>query len=330
MPRPPSTKTILKRNLNKEELEPKAPIVKEMFLPNYSVVKGSRNLGVEGSVVFLNNGGGFETDSTNLFWDDSNNRLGIGTDSPSQRLDVDGSINLPSGNILFTTNLTGLLMTAGTNNLSITLGDMAGDSKLIIRNIAGVSKAEITSEGDLTATSYGGITEANLVDKTANETISGDWNFTDEIHAADGTDSLPSYTFESDTDTGMYRVSTNSLGFTALGSKVLEVSNAKIKAEKPIITADVILFGIEDTTPTVRFGNIFKTRNIRGTTITNFVQGLESQQITIISDDNATTIEDNANIYLNGSANFAMSIGDTLTLVLGDDSVWHEIGRLVR
>ena len=32
--------------------------------------------------------------------------------------------------------------------------------------------------GALTATSYGGITEANLVDKSATETISGDWNFT--------------------------------------------------------------------------------------------------------------------------------------------------------
>ena len=31
--------------------------------------------------------------------------------------------------------------------------------------------------GALTAASYGGITEANLLDKTANETITGDWTF---------------------------------------------------------------------------------------------------------------------------------------------------------
>jgi hypothetical protein len=35
-----------------------------------------------------------------------------------------------------------------------------------------------SNTGDLSATSFGGITEANLVDKTATETISGSWNFT--------------------------------------------------------------------------------------------------------------------------------------------------------
>ena len=273
MPRPPSTKTILKRNLNKEELEPKAPIVKEMFLPNYSVVKGSRNLGAEGSVVFLNAGGGFETDNTNLFWDNSDNRLGIGTNSPSTTLEVDGEI---------------------------------------------------------TATTYDGITASNLVDKSANETISGDWDFSGKLRIADGSAANPSFNFNSDTDTGIYRIDTNSLGFTALGSKVLEVSNAKIKAEKPIITPDVITFSNQDTTPRVRDGNVFKTNNGRGTTIVNFTYGVESQQITIMTNDSNTTVEHNLDIKLNGSANFAMGSGDTLTLIKYDDGDWHEIARMVR
>jgi hypothetical protein len=41
-----------------------------------------------GSVLFANSGGQVAQDNTNLFWDDSNNRLGIGTASPAQRLDI--------------------------------------------------------------------------------------------------------------------------------------------------------------------------------------------------------------------------------------------------
>jgi hypothetical protein len=54
-----------------------------------------------GSVVFAGASGVYSQDNANLFWDDTNNRLGIGTTSPSQRLDVNGSINA-SGSGQFT------------------------------------------------------------------------------------------------------------------------------------------------------------------------------------------------------------------------------------
>lgn len=44
--------------------------------------------------------------------------------------------------------------------------------------------------GALTATSYGGITEANLVDKTASESITGTWDFEGNLRFDDGTDVL--------------------------------------------------------------------------------------------------------------------------------------------
>lgn len=49
--------------------------------------------GTEGSVLFVGAGSERAQDNTNLFWDDANNRLGIGTSSPSQAL------NIASGNI---------------------------------------------------------------------------------------------------------------------------------------------------------------------------------------------------------------------------------------
>jgi len=271
MPRPPSAKSLLKRNLNKQEIEPKAPIVQEMFLPNYSVVKGSRNLGVEGSVVFLNSGGGLATDNTNFFWDDTNNRLGIGTATPSAELEVNGAI---------------------------------------------------------VATTYGGIAEADLLDKSATETVSGTWNFTNVIQAANGTASLPSITFNSDTDTGIYRTATNKLGIAANGALSAEFGKDTTLSSR-FLKKDVISL-TSGVSPSVSNGNLFVLNYTRSTTITNFTFGVEGQTITILCNDNNTTIADNANIHLNGSTNFAIALGDTLTLEKFDDGIWHEIGRMVR
>jgi len=54
-----------------------------------------------GSVLF-SNGTTIAQDNTNLFWDDTNNRLGVGTLSPQNRLDVNGSAII-SGSLNLTT-----------------------------------------------------------------------------------------------------------------------------------------------------------------------------------------------------------------------------------
>jgi hypothetical protein len=50
-----------------------------------------------GSVVFAGASGTYTQDNTNFFWNDTNNRLGIGTASPSYALDVTGVARLGSG-----------------------------------------------------------------------------------------------------------------------------------------------------------------------------------------------------------------------------------------
>jgi hypothetical protein len=47
-----------------------------------------------GSVVFAGASGTYTQDNANFFWDDTNNRLGIGTSSPAQKLDVNGVIKI--------------------------------------------------------------------------------------------------------------------------------------------------------------------------------------------------------------------------------------------
>jgi hypothetical protein len=47
--------------------------------------------GVSGAIQF-SNGSAFASDAANFFWDDTNNRLGIGTNAPNQQLQVAGKI----------------------------------------------------------------------------------------------------------------------------------------------------------------------------------------------------------------------------------------------
>lgn len=52
---------------------------------------GGSASGASGAVQFSNGAGGFSSDDTNLHWDDGNDRLGIGTNSPSKQFHVQNS-----------------------------------------------------------------------------------------------------------------------------------------------------------------------------------------------------------------------------------------------
>ncbi|QQR76998.1 tail fiber domain-containing protein [Candidatus Nomurabacteria bacterium] len=67
--------------------------------------------GTLGSVLFLGTAGILAEDNTNFFWDDTNNRLGLGTASPDTILDITGS----GGGALFTFNTGGTNKTAQIN-----------------------------------------------------------------------------------------------------------------------------------------------------------------------------------------------------------------------
>jgi hypothetical protein len=56
----------------------------------------------QGSVLFAGSGGTVSEDNSNLFWDDTNIRLGIGDNTPSTTLDVVGNFQLQdsSNNII--------------------------------------------------------------------------------------------------------------------------------------------------------------------------------------------------------------------------------------
>jgi len=86
-----------------------------------------------------------------------------------------------------------------------------------------------------------------------------------------------------------------------------------------------------------RFKNIIELREARVPapwTVTSIHHATEGQQLILLADPNLTvvvTIQDNANINLNGTTDFDMNAGDTLTLVASSTlDTWYETGRMVR
>lgn len=65
-------------------------------------IGGAVTSGTQGSVLFIGPGGTLAQDNANFFWDDTNNRLGLGTNGPAYPLEVIGSgsdLQLNLGNI---------------------------------------------------------------------------------------------------------------------------------------------------------------------------------------------------------------------------------------
>jgi len=51
--------------------------------------------GTVGSILFVGTGGIFQQDNANLFWDDANNRLGIGTTTPNHAVHINSALSAP-------------------------------------------------------------------------------------------------------------------------------------------------------------------------------------------------------------------------------------------
>lgn len=197
--RKPSADTIV-RNLTAPKLNPIiSTSTPEVMLPNYSGVnKGALKVTAltAGSVLF-SDGTSISQDNSNFFWDDTNNRLGIGTSTPNAALQLVGgsfplSVDATSAGVAITNvvgpiianinsttnNYAGLLFSDSTAGAASGLMGVQmtnrtshyGDFAFATRSAAGFTeKLRITSGGIVeinnTATGY---TSSKLIVGTAN------------------------------------------------------------------------------------------------------------------------------------------------------------------
>ena len=118
---------------------------------NGTSVLGSGNIvtpstnpsGVAGAIQF-SNGSAFASDAANLFWDDTNNRLGIGTNTPTQTLDVRNTgtaaifnVQNNAGGFSFGVDSAGGYGQAGTAGKGVAFYNNAGTSFLSISGSGG-------------------------------------------------------------------------------------------------------------------------------------------------------------------------------------------------
>ena len=94
-----------------------------------------------GSILFAGTSGVISQDNSNLFWDDSNNRLGINNNSPSVALDVTGAITA-------STIITGEQITS-TDDITmqghlLTMGDSGAATDTVLSFLGSTNSATIT------------------------------------------------------------------------------------------------------------------------------------------------------------------------------------------
>ena len=102
-----------------------------------------------GSVVFAGASGVFSQDNANFFWDDTNNRLGIGTAAPGAKHTISDNAALPSAGVITGTNL--WVVGANATNNTVLLDAFGSNSLLAFRRASGTaaSPTAVTSGSSL-------------------------------------------------------------------------------------------------------------------------------------------------------------------------------------
>src|SRR5260370_450970 len=89
-------------------------------------------------------------------------------------------------------------------------------------------------------------------------------------------------------------------------------SRNQVKSDKFVNRTTVIITG---ATPDVSNGNVFKTNNPGIVTVTNFLNGSDTQLITVNCGDANTTIQNNSNIVNTSGADFVCGVNKTISYI---------------
>ncbi len=120
---------------------------------------GASSSGATGSVQFSDGSGGFSADASNFFWDDTNNRLGVGTATPTATIDAVFTGSQASGSVV-----------KGSQTGSITSNiEQTGNVLNVSRSITSdISSGSAVSRGNTSGIEYSGETTQSVSHTIAN------------------------------------------------------------------------------------------------------------------------------------------------------------------
>ena len=165
------------------------------LLGSGDIVLAATPSGVAGAIQF-SNGSAFASDAANLFWDDTNNRLGVGTNAPTNTFEIaststspfkvattagyfrssykagsttglfdyiDGTgFSFPTDNVVFGTS-SSLGARVGIKGS----GSTSATTSLLVQNSAGVASLQVTDDGSVFNYGKGSITTNSVFGKSA-------------------------------------------------------------------------------------------------------------------------------------------------------------------
>lgn len=82
-------------------------------------------------------------------------------------------------------------------------------------------------------------------------------------------------------------------------------ARGQVKTDRFVNRSFILITG---ATPSVLNGNAFKTNNGGAVTITNFLNGVDTQEVDVLCGDSNTTIQNNSNIAVTGGTNFTCTV----------------------
>jgi hypothetical protein len=265
---------------------------------NGTSVLGSGNIavvtspsGVSGAIQF-SDGSAFASDASNLFWDDTNNRLGIGTNAPSVKYDQQGGgalFNMGGGGtnsfrvqrsgftlLNIGTDNAGIYMTAdGGNNGNIQCVKPNGSLLMQISDISTV--ATIKGVGSTSATTSLLVQNSagtNLLQVRDDGAITmGDNVVFGRFYTSNSGASFPSYSFNGNSQAGMFAIpaTANAFGFGTANTERMRVSNGGIGINTLAANNASATLQIDSTTQGVLFPRMTTTQKNAITAVAGLV-----------------------------------------------------------